>query len=293
MQWFTTVVLAAVAVYHAGSAQTERTEKSNNQTTMTESTGIVSTLFGHMKQTPCKLHANFYPSGQWRLSRGFAVDAGNSLSSAQTHYQPRVFLDCTDDNSNSSSSVHVAPGTVASLLLISLPTSHTVKNYSDPSDVLSDGWLHWFVADFPLNCDASGCREMITDTPGTPLQTDKGTNVAGYVPPGVAELAPPEEADNSPPSLYVFAVFVNAGDLSSLKAVTPIDQSVVSSKVRSNMMRRLRSGMENTIQVGRLLGLNFFRGVVDNIGSLQFIDIKDANHGIVHSSRAKANKDEL
>jgi len=213
------------------------------------------------------------------------VDSGNSLSSSQTHYKPRVFLDCEE----SLIAEQLGENANVSIVLWSASLS---ANISDAGSAEDTPWLHWMVVDIPLDCETGSCFQAATSVPGTALQTHKGRLLADYVPPGVAELRARSE-DSKADNLYVVAVLSNVGNVinsdSSADNISlpPTSESAVK---RAQLLRR--SALDGTSD--NLLGLNYFMGTVDGMGEMQFQDIKGKTHGIVHSSKlARSSKDEL
>ena len=293
---------------------------------------LLSLLGQEMHRAPCKLRATFYPNGQWRLGRGFGVDAGNVLPSSQTHYKPRVFLDCPADpalqenekqrpSSNRSRQTPQSPlleGSATVVLFSVLPPSaaagaaaagRTIADGEEEPEsavmavdsLQQHGWLHWLVEDFPLGCGATGgCHATLTpSTSGIPMQTDQGRVFAEFVPPGVAELRPDsagtarESGDQGTSPQSVYVVALYSGGIERSARSSSTTFNESAQIEATSSSAAVRANILGDLTTGELLGINFFQGAVDGLAHMQFHDVKSATHGIVHSSTLAAQKDEL
>ena len=265
---------------------------------------ISATLTAVEEQLLCRVNAAFFPSGSWRLARrGFNVDFGNTLASAQTHYKPRVFLDCPDTETTPGDKVAVAMVSVSEAKLQQLFSDSNGRNGNGGADSLkvglTDGWLHWLVRTVPIDCELGKCHKAESSSKssssssasalkGKAVHPDQGTTVAQYVPPGVAEL---ESVTVEGRALYVVAVFADTYESSGLTSdTTTLDASSSSSANRVAALEGEAMLMGGDVINVELLGFNYFVASIDGMAQMQFTDVKDSSHGIVHLG---AHKDDL
>lgn len=254
----------------------------------------------------CHVNVNFYPSGQWRLGRGFPVNHGNHLSSAQTHYKPRVFLECDKQHSPDDNAQHV------DVVFFSVPFKQrsgsqgadddaTAKNSGKRDSESTEtgdekpaktGWLHWLVTDIPVQCASSasgGCDAAASSVLGTPLHPDHGRTLVEYVPPGVSELSLSSSSTDETPTTQAYIVAVYSVDplRTSHRETTPlVSASSDSADTRVlNLLATIPNLLSPLGPSPKLIGFQYFFGTVDSMAQMQFGDVKSDAHGIVHMSR--------
>lgn len=285
--------IAALALVHAASDQALETTPAPAQV-----------LNWDIKTCPCQVNTVFYPNGQWRLGRGFPVERGNKLTSSQTHYKPRVFIECDEDYRNDTRLLlvlHSLPQNIQNNIKQPienteevLPIMPKVKSIDETGHVVYRGWLHWMVTDIPLYCESSGCQKSGSSVKGIPIHPSKGSLLASYVPPGRAEsynssTSSSEKDQRSPlDRIYVISIYLmEHHDVLNVAYPSNIPLEPTS----SSMFARSTYFTENSLfsehaPHNRLLGVNYFLGSPDAMATMQFVDLKKANHGIIHMNRA-------